>query len=72
MTSDDLPLQRECSNQIGRQMLQRDKKTNFTLPEAIAVTRCEIFFSHSPPYRECDKNLSGSFKRLLYAPSFPS
>ena len=48
------------------------KKTNFTFSDAIAVIRCEIFLSHSPPDRECDKNQSRLFKRLLYALCFPS
>ena len=48
------------------------KKTNFTFSDAIAVIRCEIFLSHSPPDRECDKNQSHLFKRLLYALCFPS
>ena len=50
----------------------RYKKTNFTFSDAIAVIRCEIFLSHSPPDRECDKNQSRLFKRLLYALCFPS
>ena len=33
----------------------RYEKTNFTFSDAIAVIRCEIFLSHSPPDRECDK-----------------
>ena len=48
------------------------QKTNFTFSDAIAVIRCEIFLSHSPPDRECDKNQSRLFKRLLYALCFPS
>ena len=48
------------------------EKTNFTFSDAIAVIRCEIFLSHSPPDRECDKNQSRLFKRLLYALCFPS
>ena len=48
------------------------EKTNFTFSDAIAVVRCEIFLSHSPPDRECDKNQSRLFKRLLYALCFPS
>ena len=48
------------------------KKANFTFFDAIAVTRWELFLSHSPPDRECDKNQSRLFKRLLYALCFPS
>ena len=50
----------------------RYKKTNFTFSDAIAVIRYEIFLSHSPPDRECEKNQSRLFKRLLYALFFPS
>ena len=48
------------------------EKTNFTFSGAIAVIRCEIFLSHSPPDRECDKNQSRLLKRLLYALCFPA
>ena len=48
------------------------KKTHFTFSDAIAVIRYEIFLSHSPPDRECDKNQSRLIKRLLYALCFPS
>ena len=50
----------------------RYEKTNFTFSDAIAVIRCEIFLSHSPPDRECDKNQSRLLKRLLYAICFPA
>ena len=43
------------------------KKTHYTFSDAIAVIRYEIFLSHSPPDRECDKNQSRLIKRLLYA-----
>ena len=39
------------------------EKTNFTFSDAIAVVRCEIFLSHSPPDRECDKNQSRLYQR---------
>ena len=48
------------------------KKTHFTFSDAIAVIRYEIFLSHSPPNRKCDKNQSRLFKRLLYSLCFPS
>ena len=48
------------------------EKANFTFSDAIAVIRCKVFLSHFPPDRECDKNQSRLFKRLLYALCFPS
>ena len=33
------------------------KKTNFKFSDAIAVIRCEIFLSHSPPDREREKSI---------------
>ena len=49
-----------------------DEKTNFTFADAIAESRCEIFLSHSPPCRECQKSPSRKFSPLLYALCFPA
>ena len=56
--------------QIRCHMLQRGKKTDFTFSDAIAVIRYEIFLSHSPLCRECNKNPPRKFRRLLYALCF--
>ena len=65
----------------GKQALEKNrmsytaawyKKADFTFSDAIAVTRWELFLSHSPPYPECEKNPSRFFERLLYALCFPA
>ena len=52
-------------------LLNVDLLTNLPMGP-IAVIRCELFLSHSPPHRECDLNYSRLFKRLLYALCFPA
>ena len=42
------------------------EKTNFTFSDAIAVIRCEIFLSHSPPDRECDKKINRAYSNDCY------